>query len=120
MHRPCPRPWTPEEREWAQECLDARDSPQEIAAWASRTVVDVLTEFQLAGPLTREQSWRQSVRGERGSHMVGRMLKTAASERRAAGESIDALAAEAGVGYHAMAEAIRKHRQNEKRRLETA
>lgn len=120
MRRPCPRPWTPEEREWAQECLAARDSPQEIAEWAHRTVMDVLVEFKLAGSLQPEQRWRRSVRGQRGAHMVGRMLKTAASERLAAGETTDALAAEAGVTYWTMQSAIKAHRQCERRRLEMA
>lgn len=43
MPRPLapPEPWTPEERAWALECLEAGDSVAEVASWAGRGQADV-------------------------------------------------------------------------------
>lgn len=35
-------PWTDEEIAWARECLHAGDTIEEIAAWAGRTVAEVV------------------------------------------------------------------------------
>lgn len=112
--RPHPgRPWTPEEREWALECLRERDSPQEIADWANRPLMDVLTEFDMLTTLRMEQAWRKSTKYRQPGHMVGRMLKVAVAARLAAGEEPSVLAKEAGVKLVSIQCAMRKMRKDE-------
>lgn len=42
-----PEPWTPEERAWALECLEAGDSVAEVASWAGRRPADVRAALDL-------------------------------------------------------------------------